>query len=73
MYSVVLDAYRYELLNGVTDPTTYVQRTDQLVIFMDQLRHGSREEFDVWYELYKDAPRHVMPQRKRATKEIDND
>lgn len=64
-YSVIIDAYRYELMQGVASPAEYEAKTDTLVAFKDQLVHGTIEEFNEYYQLYKDAPRQEPPTRRK--------
>lgn len=53
-YAVIVDGYSYDAYSKVTSDEIYATATEQIYQFIQQLRNGSREEFEEWYELYKD-------------------
>lgn len=52
-YNVIVAGRQAELYTGIP----YSERAgkvDQLLEFMDQVRNSNRDEFEEWYDLYKD-------------------
>jgi hypothetical protein len=52
-YSVIVAGRQAELYAGIP----YCERatkSDQLLEFLDEVRQCNRDEFEVWYDLYKD-------------------
>lgn len=52
-YNVIVAGRQAELYAGIP----YSERAgkvDQLLEFMDQVRNSNRDEFEEWYDLYKD-------------------
>lgn len=52
-YSVIVAGRRAELFAGVPHSEREA-KADQLLEFLDEVRRCNRDEFEMWYDLYKD-------------------
>ncbi|TFG95325.1 hypothetical protein E4H12_13490 [Candidatus Thorarchaeota archaeon] len=65
-YTQILEARAQELLTNVPEELCEHQ-TDKLMEFKNIVRNCSHDEFEEWYQLYKDTII-IQPKRKRKRK-----
>jgi hypothetical protein len=62
-YHVILHGRQQELFAG-QPASRHQQLSNQLLQFADQVRNCKWEEFEEWYEIYKDT--YMPPTKKRS-------